>query len=177
MEMASPCFSLVSRDGDGDKFGVLPRRVAPWLHFAAERVAGKFTLFMPSRRPRTMPPHDPELLDGEVEAALALFLEESCSRLWLRVPLDGRGAAALLAAGGAAGVGEGLDGDRLAREENPRHEVHLGGGAVAEEAAELIQRRPVCKDSRFEGKEKMTWYGGTHDLGRRIGKLLEETVF
>jgi hypothetical protein len=104
MEMASPCFSLVSRDGDGDKFGVLPRRVAPWLHFAAERVAGKFTLFMPSRRPRTMPPHDPELLDGEVEAALALFLEESCSRLWLRVPLDGRGAAALLAAGGAAGL-------------------------------------------------------------------------
>jgi hypothetical protein len=89
--------SLMSRDddGDGDEFGVLPRRVAPWLRFAAERVAGKLVLFMPPHRPRTMPPHDPELLDGEDEAALelpvceraktiALFLEKTCSRLRLR---------------------------------------------------------------------------------------------
>jgi hypothetical protein len=27
------------------------------------------------------------------------------------------------------------------------------------------------------GEERMTWYGGTHELRRRIGKLLEQIVF
>jgi hypothetical protein len=34
------------------------------------------------------------------------------------------------------------------------------------------------KDPRFgEGKVKPTWRGGTHELGMRIGKLLEQIVF
>jgi hypothetical protein len=34
------------------------------------------------------------------------------------------------------------------------------------------------KDGKFgEGKENLTWRGGTHKLGRRIGKLLEQIVF
>jgi hypothetical protein len=28
-----------------------------------------------------------------------------------------------------------------------------------------------------EGKEKLTWRGGSHELGRRIGKLLKQIVF
>jgi hypothetical protein len=34
------------------------------------------------------------------------------------------------------------------------------------------------KDGRFGGgEEKMTWHGGTHELGRRIRKLPEQLVF
>jgi hypothetical protein len=34
------------------------------------------------------------------------------------------------------------------------------------------------KNRRFGGgEEKLTWHGGTHELGRRIGKLLEQIVF
>jgi hypothetical protein len=34
------------------------------------------------------------------------------------------------------------------------------------------------KDARFgEGKKKLTWRGGTHELGRGIGKLPEQIVF
>jgi hypothetical protein len=34
------------------------------------------------------------------------------------------------------------------------------------------------KDARFgEGKKKLTWRGGTHELGKGIGKLLEQIVF
>jgi hypothetical protein len=34
------------------------------------------------------------------------------------------------------------------------------------------------KDGRFGGwEERMTWHGGTHELGRRIGKLPEQIVF
>jgi hypothetical protein len=46
----------------------------------------------------------------------------------------------------------------------------LAGGADAE--APLLQF-PKIEDPG-EGKEKMTWCGGTHELGRRIGKLLEQ---
>jgi hypothetical protein len=36
----------------------------------------------------------------------------------------------------------------------------------------------TAKDPRFGGgEEKMTWHGGTHELGRRMGKLLEQIVF
>jgi hypothetical protein len=28
-----------------------------------------------------------------------------------------------------------------------------------------------------EGEEKMMWHHGTHELGRKIGKLLEKIVF
>jgi hypothetical protein len=34
------------------------------------------------------------------------------------------------------------------------------------------------KDGRFgEGEEKMTWHGGIHELGMKIGKLPEQNVF
>jgi hypothetical protein len=34
------------------------------------------------------------------------------------------------------------------------------------------------EDGRFGvGKEEMTWHGGIHELGIRIGKLLEQIVF
>jgi hypothetical protein len=44
---------------------------------------------------------------------------------------------------------------------------------------EWIKREShVSKDPRFvEGEEKLTWHGGTHELGRRIWKLLEQIVF
>jgi hypothetical protein len=48
------------------------------------------------------------------------------------------------------------------------------------EAAELRLHGHVYEAcfSRFvEEKEKMSWHGGTHELGRRIGKLLEHNVF
>jgi hypothetical protein len=49
------------------------------------------------------------------------------------------------------------------------------GSNVVQEAG----RQTGCsKDGRFgEGDEKMTWHGGTHELGRRIGKLPEQIVF
>jgi hypothetical protein len=32
----------------------------------------------------------------------------------------------------------------------------------------------VSKDPKFgEGKEELTWHGGTHEFGRRIDKLVE----
>jgi hypothetical protein len=38
--------------------------------------------------------------------------------------------------------------------------------------------RTPLKNQRFGGgEEKLTWRGGTHELGRRIGKLLEQIVF
>jgi hypothetical protein len=46
----------------------------------------------------------------------------------------------------------------------------LAGGADAE--APLLQFPKI--EDLGEGKEKMTWCGGTHELGRRIGKLLEQ---
>jgi hypothetical protein len=34
------------------------------------------------------------------------------------------------------------------------------------------------KDPRFvAGEERMRWHGGTHELGSRIGKLLEQIMF
>jgi hypothetical protein len=41
---------------------------------------------------------------------------------------------------------------------------------------------PFClhtaTDARFGGwEEKMMWHCGTHELGRKIGKLLEQVVF
>jgi hypothetical protein len=49
-----------------------------------------------------------------------------------------------------------------------------GSGVVQEAGAAdwLFQRRKI-----WDGKEKMTWHGGTHELGRRIEKLLERIVF
>jgi hypothetical protein len=29
----------------------------------------------------------------------------------------------------------------------------------------------------FRRGERMTWHGGSHELGRRIGELLEQIVF
>jgi hypothetical protein len=55
------------------------------------------------------------------------------------------------------------------------------GGLTAGQACGLtaIARGGLtAKDPRFGGgEEKMTWHGGTHELGRRIGKLLEQIVF
>jgi hypothetical protein len=40
------------------------------------------------------------------------------------------------------------------------------------------RRAEAGEDGRFGvGKEEMTWHGGTHELGIRIGKLLEQIVF
>jgi hypothetical protein len=42
----------------------------------------------------------------------------------------------------------------------------------------VAQTPPAPKGRRLgEGKKMMTWRGGTHKLGRRIGKLLEQIVF
>jgi hypothetical protein len=54
----------------------------------------------------------------------------------------------------------------------------LAGGADAEAAA--LALAPPLQFPEVEdlgrGRE-MTWHGGTHELGRRIGKLLEQIVF
>jgi hypothetical protein len=58
--------------------------------------------------------------------------------------------------------------------------VDLAVGADAERNAAdgLLRIAAVSKDPRFgEWKEKVMWHGGTHELGRRIGKLLEQIVF
>jgi hypothetical protein len=50
-----------------------------------------------------------------------------------------------------------------------------GGGGGGERGRELWA---LLKNRRFgEGEKKLTWRGGTHELGRRIGKLLEQIVF
>jgi hypothetical protein len=50
---------------------------------------------------------------------------------------------------------------------------HEGGGCMARAVRGV---RPIF--FRFgEEREKMTWHGGTHELGRRIGKLLYQIVF
>jgi hypothetical protein len=57
-------------------------------------------------------------------------------------------------------------------------DVVLEDGVHAEPARgvqEAGRRTGSSKDGRFGvGYEKMTWHGGTHELGRRIGKLLEQ---
>jgi hypothetical protein len=52
-------------------------------------------------------------------------------------------------------------------------------GGAESVVVQVSRRRTGCsKDRRFgEGKEKMTWHDGTHELGRRIGKMLEQIVF
>jgi hypothetical protein len=45
--------------------------------------------------------------------------------------------------------------------------------AEVERRARRLPHGLVSKDGILgEGKQKMTWHGGTHELGRRIGKLL-----
>jgi hypothetical protein len=54
------------------------------------------------------------------------------------------------------------------------------GGVQAPPAVRprAVDRAPSPKDRRFGGgEEMMTWRGGTHELGREIGKLLEQIVF
>jgi hypothetical protein len=65
-----------------------------------------------------------------------------------------------------------------------QHRGDDGGGAVASWGWGCGARRASClamsgrpKIKIGEGKEKMTWRGGTHELGRRIGKLLEQIFF
>jgi hypothetical protein len=56
------------------------------------------------------------------------------------------------------------------RDAVPRRQV--GDGAP------VLRRLLDVKDHIYgEGKERMTWHDGTHELGRRIVKLLEEIVF
>jgi hypothetical protein len=53
----------------------------------------------------------------------------------------------------------------------------LGGPDVGRPRDGSGGRRPE-KDGRFGvGKEKMTWHGGTRELGIRTGKMLEQIVF
>jgi hypothetical protein len=59
-----------------------------------------------------------------------------------------------------------------ARNKRTRWAPDGSGGRPKQEAT----RAP--KDPRFGGVEKkLTWHHGTHELGRRIGKLLQQLVF
>jgi hypothetical protein len=62
----------------------------------------------------------------------------------------------------------------------------LGLGAARRRAGSWPRRRtPTAQERRateerlkiWGGEEKMTWRCGTHELGTRIGKLLEQLVF
>jgi hypothetical protein len=76
------------------------------------------------------------------------------------------------------------DGTHRLWEWGGQHRGDDGGGAVASWGWGCGARRASClamsgrpKIKIGEGKEKMTWRGGTHELGRRIGKLLEQIFF
>jgi hypothetical protein len=70
----------------------------------------------------------------------------------------------------------------LCRSAGQGAEADKGAGVGPQDAhgrdAYTIALQSTSKDGRFgEGKEKMTWHGETRELGRRIGKLLEQIVF
>ncbi|CAL4980435.1 unnamed protein product [Urochloa decumbens] len=92
----------LSRDDDYDSHSqiqILPQRVAPWLRFAAERVAGKLCLLVP---PLTMPPHGEPDANAEEEAVLELPVCERAKSIVLclaemcRVRLQPAGSFAAL---------------------------------------------------------------------------------
>ncbi|CAL4992285.1 unnamed protein product [Urochloa decumbens] len=59
--------------------------VAPWLRFAAERVAGDLVLFMPSPRPRFDPIHELEV-DYWQELSSSILLGHTCEEAVLELP-------------------------------------------------------------------------------------------
>jgi hypothetical protein len=87
-------------------------------------------------------------------------------------PAD-RAAAAAATGQGCTGKLSSVDDLPVARKARP-----IVGVAVpkpAEQAADGGLDLPKIQIGG--GEERMTWYGGTHELGRRIGKLLEQIVF